>query len=212
MTSPNPRAAPVSATASVYDSWCLTEGAGHSCVNDAAHEPSRFSAQVKMFWKTPRSWLNDSSTMNELSRISHSRDGSGFCARAGAAASSAASATSAIRNHDGTKRHEDHEEQFVQTGLRALRASSCLRGSVRMSARIDFDQQLGGGAGADRDLPILAPQHHRVGGGVARLDLHRLARLEIVALDEAQERRILIRDPRDPQRRADRAGQQVLEM
>src|SRR5256885_17096217 len=134
-----------------------------------------------MFWKTPRSWLNASSTRNELSTISHLRDGSGVCARdAAVVASSAASVARTTR--------------------------SC------MSARIDLDQQLRRGTRADRDLPILAAQHHRIGGVVARLDFDRFTRLETIALDEAEKRRILIRDARDPERRAERTGQQVLEM
>jgi hypothetical protein len=48
--------------------------------------------------------------------------------------------------------------------------------------------------------------------GVAALDLDRLTRLEIVALDEAQERRILIGDAGDAQRRAELARQQVVEV
>ena len=42
--------------------------------------------------------------------------------------------------------------------------------------------------------PLGQTQPHGIGGGVARLDLDRLPRLQVVALDEAQERR-------DPDRR-----------
>ena len=49
-----------------------------------------------------------------------------------------------------------------------------------------------------------AAQHHRVGRSVARFDLDRLPGLQVVALDEAQKRRILIGDARDLQRRAER--------
>src|SRR5690349_734728 len=132
-----------------------------------------------MFWKTPASWLNDSSTRNELSRISHLRDGSRSWARHGIAHSSAAR-------------------------IAATR--------TRMSARIDFYQQLRRRPRADRDLPILAAQQYRVRGVVSRFDFNGLARLEVVALDEAEERRILVGDAGDFQRRRHRAGEQVVEM
>ena len=82
-----------------------------------------------------------------------------------------------------------------------------------MSGSGRFDQQLRCGARADRDdAVIFALQLHRVGCGVARFHFHRLARLQIVALDEAQERRILIGDPRHGQRLSDRARQQRVEL
>src|SRR5438094_9333681 len=49
-----------------------------------------------MFWTTPASWLNDSSTRNELSRISHFRERSGDCAAARAATVSRMSAVNAL--------------------------------------------------------------------------------------------------------------------
>ena len=39
---------------SVYDTWCRTPGAGHSCVNDAAHSPPSERTALKMFWRDPR--------------------------------------------------------------------------------------------------------------------------------------------------------------
>ena len=48
--------------------------------------------------------------------------------------------------------------------------------------------------------------------GIARFHLDALTWLQIVAFDEPQERRILIGDARHPQRCADRAGEQAVEM
>ena len=84
------------------------------------------------------------------------------------------------------------------------------------SAEADYltatDQQLRRGARADRHaLIVRALQAHAVRHFVARLDLDRLARLEVMALDEAQERRVLIGDARHRDRRVERAGQQRLE-
>ena len=80
------------------------------------------------------------------------------------------------------------------------------------SSSIDLDEELRRRARADGDAAILLSHEHRIGRGVARFDLDALTRLQIVALDEPQERRILIGDPRHPQRRADRAGEQAVEV
>src|SRR2546427_835777 len=77
------------------------------------------------------------------------------------------------------------------------------------SGAFALNQQLRCRARADRDRAAIFPaQPHRIGGGVALLDLDRLARLEIVVLDEAEERRILIGDARHPERLADRAREE----
>src|SRR5438067_6198596 len=129
-----------------------------------------------MFWTTPASWLNDSSTRKELSRISHLFD----CARASTAATDTHAVTIAMRRR-------------------------CT------SASIELHEQLRGRARADRNPSIPSAQLHRVGCGVARLDFDRLARLEVVVLDEAQERGILIGDPRHFQRSGERTGEQRVE-
>src|SRR5207248_378998 len=86
----------------------------------------------------------------------------------------------------------------------ARRRTTILTTARRMRSR-SLNEQLRGRARSDCDRAIvLAAQPHRIGGGVARLDLDRLARLQIVAFDEAEERGILIRDTRHSQRLADR--------
>ena len=69
-------------------------------------------------------------------------------------------------------------------------------------------QHLRRGARADRELAVVSAQPDAVGGGVALLDLDDLSRLEIVALDEAQELAVLIADAPDRDRfvRADRSA------
>jgi hypothetical protein len=74
-------------------------------------------------------------------------------------------------------------------------------------------EQLRCGAGADGDQRVVFAAHaHAVGGGVALLDLNRGARLEVMAIDEAQERAVLIHDARHPHRRADRARHESLRL
>src|SRR5437868_8985205 len=61
----------------------------------------------------------------------------------------------------------------------------------------NLDEELRCGPGADRQrFKIRAAQTHGISHRVARLDFDSLSRLEVIALDESEERRILIGDAR----------------
>src|SRR4030095_5868542 len=82
-----------------------------------------------------------------------------------------------------------------------------LRGAPPRPARrcgscpIGLDEELRRRPGADRDrTPVLASQLHRVCGLISKFDLDGLAWLEIVLFGEAEERGILVGDPRDFER------------
>src|SRR5262245_35466160 len=77
---------------------------------------------------------------------------------------------------------------------------------VDSSPRVHFDEKLGRRPRADRDRgAVLAAEFHGIGYRVTRLDFDRLTGLEVVLLNEAQKRRILIRDARDLERCPHRA-------
>ena len=119
-------------------------------LGEAARPRCRLAPRVhvKMFWTTPASWLKASSTRNELSVISHFARGIRRRCALG---------LNAARRSEGSPpwRRETAE-------CRADRIPS-------LQDRADLDEQLRRGARADRDAArVLAAQHHRVGGGVAR--------------------------------------------
>ena len=69
-------------------------------------------------------------------------------------------------------------------------------------------RQLARGASADRHpLIVAALQLDAVRHFIPRFHFNRLSRLQVMALDEAQERRVLIGDARDDHRRVHRARQ-----
>ena len=74
-------------------------------------------------------------------------------------------------------------------------------------------QQLRRGARPDRQPTIVAAAHaNAVGCGIALLDRDRLARFQVVVLDEAQEVLVLIDDARHGDRSVERTRQQRLEL
>src|SRR5262249_40578878 len=75
-----------------------------------------------------------------------------------------------------------------------------------------LDEKLRRGPGADRERPVLAAEPHGVGGWLARFDFDGLSGLEVVLFDESEERRILIRDPRDAKRRHRRTRERAGEL
>src|SRR5205814_515767 len=73
----------------------------------------------------------------------------------------------------------------------------------RPSGRVDFHEQLGRRARADRQRSaIFAAEQDGVSCGIPPLDLNRLAGFEVVALDKTEKRRVLIGDARDAEARA----------
>ena len=103
-------------------------------------------------------------------------------------------------------------EVWRVAALHPVRGGSRPRPRRLLVDSTSIDEQLRRGARADRHARVVAAfEAHAVRHFVARLDLDGLTGLEVMALEEPQEGRILIGDARHGDARVQRAGQQRIE-
>lgn len=97
--------------------------------------------------------------------------------------------------------------------LRRLRVHATGEAEHHRKDRHGFHEQLGSRAGTDGQRPgVLSTHRHAVGTLVARLHANLLSRLQLVAVEKAQESGVLVGHAPHHQRHVERTGQQRVQL